>query len=227
MEAFEPVSIDAAGDECGTVEKCAVDGDIGFHTLDPAIVEGCARTGEGDVTIRATNDDLRQKRVVVGRNAASCLDVGVDADAVAGRKSRRCHRARTGLEVVLWIFSIDAEFDGMSTKANFILLYPERLTFRDGDLFANEVDARDRLGDRMLHLDTRVHFQKVERVPLGVDQELDRPKTAIAKSCAVRASGLPQAVAQMRGKDGGQRFLDNFLVAPLYCAITFAQMTDG
>ena len=32
----------------------------------------------------------------------------------------------------------------------------------DGDLLGDEVDAGDRLGDRMLDLDARVHLQEVE-----------------------------------------------------------------
>src|SRR5882724_6485995 len=61
VKAFEPVRVDASGDERGIVEKRAVNLDIGFHDLYSAVVERnpCAR--EGVVAVRTLNDDLGQQ----------------------------------------------------------------------------------------------------------------------------------------------------------------------
>jgi iron uptake system EfeUOB component EfeO/EfeM len=42
----------------------------------------------------------------------------------------------------------------------------------DFEHFIDNIDSRDVLGDRVLHLEARVHLQKVE-VLARVDQELD------------------------------------------------------
>src|SRR3546814_5916005 len=47
----------------------------------------------------------------------------------------------------------------------------------DADLFADEVEAGDHLGHRMLDLDTRVHLDE-EKLAI-FPQELDRARTAI------------------------------------------------
>ena len=49
----------------------------------------------------------------------------------------------------------------------------------DPDLPLHQVDAGDHLGDRMLHLDARVHLEEIERAVL-VEQELDRPGVHVA-----------------------------------------------
>ena len=52
----------------------------------------------------------------------------------------------------------------------------------DRDLLGDEVDAGDRLGHRMLHLDARVHLEKVELSRCGVDEKLDGAGAAILKT---------------------------------------------
>ncbi len=66
----------------------------------------------------------------------------------------------------------------------------------DGDLLGDQIDAGDRLGDRMLHLDTGVHLQEIERVALHVDQELHRPGAAIGQSLREADRGLVQALSR-------------------------------
>jgi hypothetical protein len=58
---------------------------------------------------------------------------------------------------------------------------PQRPAFRHRDLLGDQVQPGHRLGDRVLHLDTRVHLQEEEGAAVGVDEEFDGAETAIAQ----------------------------------------------
>jgi hypothetical protein len=57
-----------------------------------------------------------------------------------------------------------------------------------GSGLADEVDARDCLGHRVLHLDARVHLHEVE-VLVVVDEELDRAGVLVADLAFTKAHG--------------------------------------
>ena len=58
-----------------------------------------------------------------------------------------------------------------------LLRVRQRRARRNADLLQHEVDTGDRLGHRMLHLQTGIHFDEVELAVL--EQELDRSGAAI------------------------------------------------
>jgi hypothetical protein len=101
---------------------------------------------------------------------------------------------------------------------------------REGQLLAgghqqlrlHQVDAGDQFGDRMLHLDARVHLDEVELAVLV--EELERAGAAIAH----RAAGLHDALAHLRAdlvRDARRgRLLDDLLVAALHRAVALAQV---
>jgi len=60
----------------------------------------------------------------------------------------------------------------------------------DLELGGRQVDARNHLGRGMLHLQTRVEFQKVERVVLVVVQVLDRADRCVADEVGKPYCGL-------------------------------------
>jgi hypothetical protein len=77
------------------------------------------------------------------------------------------------------------------------LAEPELFARRDADLGLDDVDAGDQFGDRMLHLDARVHFDEIELAVLV--QELEGACTAVIDL----AAGLGAALADMRESRGG------------------------
>jgi hypothetical protein len=101
------------------------------------------------------------------------------------------------------------------------------MPFGDGDLLGHQVETADLLGDRMLDLDPRVHFQEVETCACTVHEELHRAEAAVAQVPAERHRGTVHVLAQrvIQSRRGG--FLDQFLVAPLHRAIPRAQVDDG
>ena len=68
------------------------------------------------------------------------------------------------------------------------------------ELRANEVDARDCLGDGMLDLQPGVHLQKVEArvVAAAFDEELDRSRVAIAGRARRGDGGFTHSATQVR-----------------------------
>jgi len=88
-------------------------------------------------------------------------------------------------EVLRWIFRINADFDGMTADGQILL--PTRQWFASGhpQLPLDEILTGDHLGHRMLNLQARVHFHKVEGT-VGIEQELHCPGTDIADGFGCR-----------------------------------------
>ena len=98
------------------------------------------------------------------------------------------------------ILGVDAALDRMAALRELVLRPRQRSARRDGQLRANEVDAGDRFGDRMLDLQPRVHLEEVEArvVAAAFEQELDRARVAIAGRARRRDRGFAHARAQVR-----------------------------
>src|ERR1700719_5080563 len=77
----------------------------------------------------------------------------------------------------------------------------------------------------MFDLQSRVNFEEVEILG-GVDQELCRAGVAIFSVFGECDGSLAHAAAERFIDDGGWRFFDYFLVAPLHAAFTLAEIDD-
>ena len=91
------------------------------------------------------------------------------------------------------------------------------------DLGLDQVPPGDDLGDRVLHLDARVHLDEVVG-PIGPHQELDRARVGVGglPRHLQRVLGQPRA-QRLRQRPGG-RVLDDLLVAALNGAVAFEQV---
>ena len=76
----------------------------------------------------------------------------VDLHDLAGRRR----------EVLVGILGVDARFDRVAGDREIALREAERLAGGDADHRLHDVDAGDRLGDRVLDLHARVHLEEVE-----------------------------------------------------------------
>ena len=102
-----------------------------------------------------------------------------------GGKGRRPEPAGRGAELVGRIFGIDARLDGVAAPPDLVLAERQRLAGGDSELPLDQVDPGDRLGDRMLDLQPRIHLDEVEFPGLqpvrSVGDELDGAGAAIAR----------------------------------------------
>jgi hypothetical protein len=95
----------------------------------------------------------------------------------------------------------------------------QRVTLRDLDLAAHDVDAGDHFGDSVFHLDARVHLDEEPLAAIHVHQELDGAGVVVARGARERNGGIGQRLA-----DGGvnaerRRDFDHFLMAALHGAV--------
>ncbi len=99
----------------------------------------------------------------------------------------------------------------------------QRLTGRDAQLQVHQVQARDRLRDRVFHLEPRVHLHEVV-VAFNVEQELERAGAFIPDRLHCRHGGRAHAFAKLSGDRRRGRFFDQLLVAPLHRTIALPEV---
>src|SRR5204862_4306899 len=92
----------------------------------------------------------------------------------------------------------------------------------DARLLANQIDAVHELGDRMLDLNARVHFEEVE-LAAGREQKLDRARAHVADGARRRRRRLGQPPSERRRDGNRRRLLDELLMAALNAALALAQ----
>ena len=96
----------------------------------------------------------------------------------------------------------------------------------DGDLQFDEIEAGDLLGDGMLDLKARIHFEEVE-IEIGVDEKFDGACVGVAACAREAHGGFAHFFAQVGRHDRRWSFFDHFLVAALDGAFAFAERNDA
>src|SRR6185436_1362839 len=107
------------------------------------------------------------------------LDAALPADARAPALFPRDQRAGRREEVGARVLRVDTRLDRMPARRHVLLSERQALALRDEDLEADEVQAGDLLGHRVLDLEPRVDLEEVE-LPRRVDHELDRARVVVA-----------------------------------------------
>ena len=99
------------------------------------------------------------------------------------------------------------------------------LAGRDADLRLHQIDAGNGLGNRMLHLNARVHFDEVE-VALLIHQEFDGAGIAVADGANGFAQLLHDAIAHLGAQCRRRRFFQQLLMPALDAAVALAEDFD-
>src|SRR4029077_19304232 len=161
-QACEEARVDAAAGEIRVGEDRGVQSEVGGDARHVCARDGRAHRVEYAGAIGTADDDLRHERVVKGRHAGTGLDVRIDPDVRPARPGGQGHRAGTGLKVAPGILGVDAAFHRAAARFSHLRGEPQPLALGQRELLGDEVDAGDDFRHRMLHLDARVHLQKVE-----------------------------------------------------------------
>ena len=77
------------------------------------------------------------------------------------------------------VWTLPNPVDGGTIQIHVALAHSEASTHRDPNLLDDQIDAGDHLGDRVLDLQARVHFQEIELL-VFVHDELDGAGVAVA-----------------------------------------------
>mmetsp|Transcript_18949 Transcript_18949/g.55655 ORF Transcript_18949/g.55655 Transcript_18949/m.55655 type:complete len:1292 (+) Transcript_18949:3267-7142(+) len=94
------------------------------------------------------------------------------------------------------------------------------------ELSRRQRDAREALGDGVLHLEPRVELEEVVLVGLGVVEVLDGACRPVANLLAQADSGVHHLLEGLGLGDGGRALLEDLLVAPLGGAVAAVER-DG
>ena len=176
---------------------------VGHHPVDGAPVQGAAQRRERLAAVRAVPDDLGEQRVVVRRHRRAGLEVRVDPDPGARGEHRAGDRPRAGQEVPAGVLGVDPALDRVPGERDVLLRSAQRPALGDRDLLGDDVEAGDRLGDRVLDLDAGVDLEEVELLAFRVDEELDRARAPVAQVLAERdrraRAAVPAGPSSSRG----------------------------
>src|SRR5690606_18109333 len=195
--------------------------DIGADAIDHHLAERHAHAADRGLAVGAVDDQLADHRVVVRRHAVALVDVAVDAHAGAARRMEVLDQPRARHER-LRVFGIDAALDRVAFQHHVLLPDRELLPGGDIELFADQLDAGDHLGDRVLDLDAGVHLDEVEATVLV--QELERAGAAVPDPDAGLGADLADLRALLGGDARRRGLLDHLLVATLHRTVALAQV---
>ena len=163
--------------------------------------------------IGSPGDQLRQQRIVVGRDRVAGAKAGVDADAFPSRLAPLADGPGRRQKTLVGVFGVNPGLDRMAPRADLVLPQRQRLAERDPQLPLHEVDTGDHLGDGMLDLQTRVHLDEIE--PVRVGDEFDGAGADIAGGLG----GRPRRSRHLRpplGRDADRgRLFDHLLMTTL------------
>ena len=219
-----------AVDEGGVGEDVRDEGDVRLDAAHAHLVDGAGRLAAGGGEGAVPAGDLDEQRVVVGGDDGA--DVGVAAietHAEAARGGVGRDLAVIGGKVVGGILGGDAALDGVAVHLHVLLAgqaddgVAQGVTGGDQDLGADDVDARDHLGNGVLHLNAGVHLNEVI-VAVLVDEELHGTGADIADGLGdldgVAAQSLDRLLRD--GPGGGE--LDDLLIAALQGAVALTEV---
>ena len=195
----------------------------GHNALKQHLREGTAHANDGLLTVGAVDDQLADHGIVERRNLVALISRGIHAHAGTARQMQGHQRARTGRKVSRRILRVDAALDGVTADGQILLLKGQRLACRHAKLLADQINAGDLLGDRVLDLNAGVHLAEVE-IAVVIDQEFDRTRVAVADALCQRNSRRGHLLAQLGRDESRRTFLDQLLVAALHRALTLEQV---
>ena len=130
-----------------------------------------------------------------------------------------------GKKAIVRIFGVDAHFDGVATLSKLVLPPGQRRAAGHRKLRADEIDADDLLGHRMLDLQPRVHLEKIE-VAFRRDDELDGAGAAVVDAARRRHRRRGHALAKLVAVARRRRLLDHLLMPPLDGAVALEEVDD-
>ena len=141
----------------------------------------------------------------------------------SGGGAKRSQQAGRGQKIPVRVLGVDAALDGVAVGPLRRRQPRQILAPGEAELQAHQVEARDHLRRRVLHLDARVHLQEVERAVRRQD-ELDRAGAAVTLPLHQGQRGVRHARPQRRVHRRGRRLLDDLLKAALHRAFALHQV---
>src|SRR5579872_426802 len=128
---------------------------IRLQSEDASGPESVLKFAERGVAILAVADNFGQQGIVVDPDLGALAERRVHA--AIPRRPPHLHYSRGWGEVISRIFGAEPCLDRVTGGAR---IHGQRFSFGNFDLQANEIEAGDQFGDRMLHLNACVYFDE-------------------------------------------------------------------
>src|SRR5712671_4240499 len=174
--------------------------------------------------ISALNDQLRNHRIIIGRDYRVRVRRGIHPYAGTTRSLKRCDASCRGNECI-GVLGVNTAFNGMTRELHFADGFFQALPSCYPNLSLNQVHARHQLRHRVLDLNARIHFDKIKRTVL-VHQEFHGARIGVPDLLQRAHHFHTQIFAPFGIHAGRWGFLNQFLVAPLNAAFPLAEMND-
>ncbi|MPL84613.1 hypothetical protein SDC9_30578 [bioreactor metagenome] len=218
---LEPVDRVVALQNVGLLQQRGEQRHRGVDAIDDQLAQRPAEARQRLLPVAPVHDQLADQAVVIGRDLVAVIERRIDAHTEPARGVVLGDAAGAGGEVRQPL-GVDPHFDRGAADLQVFLAEFHRLTGRDADLFAHQIDAEDRLGHRVFHLQPGVHLDEVEFAVL--EQELDRAGARIAELGHRVGADLADPRALFGGDAGAGSLFQHLLVAALQRAVALAQM---
>src|SRR5690348_9775190 len=210
--------------KCSGVKKPRMKGKRGLHPGDPEAAERRSCSREKLVPICAADDQLAEQRVVERRHHVILVTMTIKSNPRAcWRRPFRDHPGRR-TQIVRGVLGIDAEFDGATAIRRRRLAEGNRVAGSDPQLFPNQVEVEDLLGNRMFDLNSRIHLNEKPTFAVEVVDEFNGAGPFVSKIAYQGRCGLGDLRTGPRLQRGRRRLFDELLVTSLYAAIALPQM---
>lgn len=190
------------------------------HAVDPGLLEGPAGTLDGLLPAGPGHDDLGDQRVEGAGHGHALLIALVDPDA--GGAQRRMPFGQGagggGHEVAPGVLGVDPELDRVAGDFGGVAV-AEFLAVGDAEHLADQVQAGDLLGDRMLHLEPGVDLQEGDGAVLADEELTGAGPPDVPGLGQDRLGGGVEPVDLLRRQERRRGLLDQLLVPALQRAV--------
>ena len=141
-----------AGEEVGLLHHSAMERDRRRDPVDGQLGQGPIHPCDRGRSVGSVRDELPQKRIVVETHLVSLGEATVPTHSGTAWNPQCPHDARGRQEASSDVLRRDAALHGVARQSDVGLIEVERLAGCDPELPLDQVEARDQLGHRMLHL---------------------------------------------------------------------------
>ena len=198
--------------EIGLLQQNLVERDNRRHSLDLQFTQGAPRPGQGLGAVRAGDDEFRHERVEGSRNGHARVISLIDTDSGTGGGMPLDQGARGGHEAAPGVLGVDTELDGVAVDLGVVVA--QLLALGDAEHLSHQIQSRDLLGNRVLHLETSVDLQEGNG-SIEADEELAGPRSDIP---GLLQDGFRRTAQQrflFRAEERRRCLLDKLLVPSL------------
>eukprot|EP00834_Sanchytrium_tribonematis_P002789 NODE_93_length_21530_cov_0.700387.p16 type:complete len:138 gc:universal NODE_93_length_21530_cov_0.700387:20478-20065(-) len=124
-------------------------------------------------------------------------------------------------EILKSIFSVNSRFHCMSMYFNLILCQWKFFAICDSKLPFHKILLSNHFSDTMLNLQPAIHLHKVILICLRIENKFYRSSSDIVDSFCCANRCLTKFFTNFPSQMRCRGFFNNFLVSPLYTAISF------